>query len=157
MALLIALVVVGVLFLLHRLGFLRDLTLSWRLFWTVFLNVLLLFGLAAVAAKTWSIVVVLGHLDPRLLISPSRDPYIDIASTAVLALALYGVWRRHKWGAYLVLARLAFTVGVQVLVYHSLGWQLARSYTGAQNVAADLIGAAMWLLAFNRTWDQFGA
>jgi hypothetical protein len=155
MALLLAAVIVGLLILLHRAGFLPDFSLSWTLFWTVFLNILLALGVVTVLVKAWSIAVILGHLDSKLLISPSRDPLIDIGSTAALALALYGIWRRWKWAACLVLARLAFTIGVQVFVYHSLHWQLVRNYAGYQNVLADLIGAAMWLLAFNRTWAQF--
>ncbi len=155
MALLILVAILGVLFLLHSLGFLPNFALSWDLVWKIFLNILLVLGAIGLSAKIWSIVVVLGHLDTGLLISPSRDPPIDITSTAVLALALYGIWRRRKWGAYLVFARLAFTIGVQIFVYHSLEWQLIRNYTGLENVSADLLGAAMWLLAFNRTWAHF--
>lgn len=155
MALLVALAIVGVLVLLRRLGFWPDVPPSWNLFWRIFLNVLWVLGVAAVVAKAWSIAVVAGHLDPRLLVSPSRDPFIDGISTAFLALALYGVWERRKWGAYLIFVRLVLTICIQVFVYHSLQWHLVRHYTGAQNLAADFVGVAMWLLAFNRTWDMF--
>jgi hypothetical protein len=100
-------------------------------------------------------VVVLAHLPARLLVSPSRDPALDILSTVVLAVALVGIWRRKKWGAYLVLARLAFTIGLQVFVYRSLGWHLAQNYSGLDNVLADFSGAAMWLVAFAGAWRDF--
>lgn len=109
-------------------------------------------GVLGLLSKLWNIVVVLAHLNARLLISPSRDPLIDMLSSAGLALALYGVWRRRKWGAYLIFVRLAFTIVVQVFIYHSLNWRLTRGYTGRENVWADAMGAAMWLLAFWRTW-----
>jgi hypothetical protein len=155
MALLILGAIIGGLFLFHRFGFLPKLALSWNLVWRIFLDILLVLGVLGLTAKIWSIVVVLGQLNAKLLVSPSRDPLIDIVSTGALALALYGIWRRRKWGAYLVFLRLAFTIGVQVFIYHSLGWHLARNYTGAENVYADLSGAVMWLLAFNRNWVHF--
>ena len=155
MALLTLGVIVAGLFCLHRFGFLPNLSLSWNLSWRIFLNILLVLGALGLVSKIWSIIVVVGHLDTKLLVSPSRDPFIDIASTIVLAFALYGVWRRRIWAVYLIFARLAFTIGVQVFVYHSLGWHLTRNYTGAENVYADLSGAVMWLLAFNRNWTYF--
>jgi hypothetical protein len=155
MALLILGLIVGGLFVLCRFRILPNLSLSWGLIWTIFLNILLVLGALGFVSKAWSIVVVLGHLNAKFLVSPSRDPVIDIASAAVLALALFGVWQRRKWGAYLIFIRLAFTIGVQVLVYHSLGWHLARNYTGADNVYADISGAVMWFLAFNRNWKHF--
>ncbi|HEY6516077.1 MAG TPA: hypothetical protein VIY50_08030 [Steroidobacteraceae bacterium] len=156
MALLLLGVIVGGVFLFHRLGLWQHFSLSWDLAWRIFLNILLVLGVLGLISKVWSIAVVLGHFNAALLISPSRDPGIDIASTAVLALALYGVWRRWKWGAYLIFVRLAFTIGVQVLVYHSYGWHLVRNYSGAENLYGDLSGAVMWLLAFNRNWAYFG-
>ena len=108
-----------------------------------------------VVVKTWSVVVVLAQLPPRWLVSPSANPVIDVFSTAVLVLALYGVWRWRKWGAYLVLLRLAFTVAVQVFVYRSLHWQLFRNYTGMENVLADCWGAFMWIIAFTLEWRRF--
>jgi hypothetical protein len=50
---------------------------------------------------------------------------------------------------------LAFTIFVQIFVYQSLSWQLVANYTGLDNVLSDIFGAAMWLLAFNRTWNDF--
>lgn len=108
-----------------------------------------------IIVKTFSFVVVLAHFPHRWLISPSSNPAIDLASTAVLTLALYGIWRWKKWGAYLVLLRLAFTIAIQVFVYRSLHWQLFRHYTGTQNVVADVSGAVMWILAFSLTWKHF--
>jgi hypothetical protein len=87
--------------------------------------------------------------------SSTSDISTAAGSTIALALAIYGIWRRRKWGVYLVLARLAFTIGVQVLVYQLLHWKLVSNYTGLENVLSDLIGVAMWLLAFSRTWRQF--
>jgi hypothetical protein len=155
MALLITVLIIAVAFALRGVGVLATFQFSSRLFWNLFLNVLLALGVLAVVIKAWSIVVVLGHLNPKLLISPSQDPIIDIVSTTALALGLYGIWRRRKWGGYLVLARLAFTIGVQIFIYHSLDWQLFRNYSGIDNVLADVSGAIMWLLAFNRTWPDF--
>jgi hypothetical protein len=74
--------------------------------------------------------VVLAGLNSRSLISPSREPTIDIVSCLLLAAALYGIWRLKKWGAYLVLLRLGYTIVVQVVVYQSLSWQLIGSYSG---------------------------
>jgi len=108
-----------------------------------------------VVLKTWSIVVVVAHLPTCWLVSPSATPIIAVVSTATLALALYGVWRWRKCGAYLVLLRLAFTVGVQVFVYRSLHWQLFRNYTGMENVIADWWGAFMWIIACSLTWKHF--
>lgn len=122
---------------------------------TLFLDILLLLGLLGVLSKTWSIVVVVGHLSSSLLVSPSQNPLIDTVSTVALALALYGIWPGRKGGAYLVLARLAFTIAVQVFIYQSFSWQLFRNYTGEENAVADLIGGAMWLLAFSQTWRSF--
>jgi hypothetical protein len=154
MALLALGVIVGGLFLLQRFGVLPNFSLSWDLAWRTFLNILLVLGIFGLVSKIWSIVVVLGRFDAKL-ISPSRDPLVDIASTALLALALYGVSRRRRWGAYLILARLVFTIAVQVFVYRSVGWRLVGNYTGLENVFADLSGAMMWLVAFNRNWAAF--
>jgi hypothetical protein len=155
MALLITVLIISVLFLLAAVGVLPTFRFSSNLFWNLFLDVLLVLGALAVVLKAWSIVVVLDHLDPKLLISPSRDPIIDTVSTTALALALCGIWGGRKWGAYLVLARLAFTIGVQIFIYHSLDWQLVRNYSGLDNVLADVVGMTMWVLAFNRTWADF--
>jgi hypothetical protein len=155
MAILILIGVVCVLFLLHRLGFLLRFPLSWDLVRRIFLYILLLLGLLGFLSKAWSIVVSLEHLPPRWLISPSGNPIIDIVSTVTLGIALYGIWRWKKWGAYLVLVRLAFTIAIQLFVYRSLSWRLFHNYTGRENVFADLSGAVMWIIAFSLTWKHF--
>lgn len=155
MAIVFLAVVVSSLVILHRLGFLPGFDFSWDLVGRIFIYILLLLGMLTVVVKTWSVVVVLAQLPPRWLASPSANPVIDIFSTAVLVLALYGVWRWRKWGAYLILLRLAFTVAVQVFVYRSLHWQLFRNYTGMENVLADFWGAFMWIIAFTLAWRRF--
>lgn len=156
MAIILLALIVGSLVTLHRLGVLQRFNFSWDLVWRIFIRILLWLGVLTVAVKTWSIVVVLGHLPRRWMLSPSANPPIDILSTAVLALALYGIWRWRKWGAYLVLLRIAFTVVVQVFLYRSLQWHLFRNYTGSENVLADFSGAVMWIVAFCLTWKHFG-
>jgi hypothetical protein len=69
--------------------------------------------------------------------------------------ALFGILPLRKWGAYLVLIRLAFTIIVQVFVYHSLGMPLIGNYNGTQNILGDVLGAALWLWAFCRQWSYF--
>jgi predicted ferric reductase len=98
MAIVILAIVVFSLAILHSLGVLPRFVFSWDLVWRIFIYILLLLGVLTVMVKTWSIVVVLAHLPQRWLVSPSADPVIDIVSTVVLALALYGVWRWKKWG-----------------------------------------------------------
>ncbi len=147
--------VVGGLAILHRIGLLKNLSFSWDLIWRLFLYILLALGVIGFLTKIWSISVIIAHLPSRWLISPSRDPLIDLVSTVMLGIALYGIWRRKKWGAYLVFVRLAFTIAVQVFVYQSLSWQLIGDYTGLENISADLVGALMWLLAFALTWGHF--
>jgi len=120
-----------------------------------FLNVLVVLGVIGLLTKLWSIVVIMAHLNSRLLISPSRDPLIDISSSVLLALALFGIWHLRKWGAYLVLIRLAYTVIVQLFLYHSLAMPLIGNYNGTQNVLGDVLGAALWLWAFSRKWSYF--
>jgi hypothetical protein len=86
-----------------------------------------------------------------------------ISSTALLAAALLGIWRWRKWGAYLIFVRLAYSMVVQIFVYHSLGWQLISlypgtgygTYTGLFNIVADLLGVVTWFLAFYFTWPYF--
>ncbi len=123
--------------------------------WRIFVYILLGLGVLGVLAKSWSIVVILAHLPTNWLISPSQNPFLDIISTVVYAAALYGIWRWKKWGAYLIFVRLAFTMSLQIFVYHSLGWQLAVGYTGTENLLADLSGAGLWLVAFLFTWKHF--
>lgn len=150
--------VVSSLVILHRLGFLPGFVFSWDLVGRIYIYILLLLGMLTVEVKTWSVVVVLAQLPPRWLVSPSANPVIDVFSTAVLVLALYGFGdggNGWKWGAYLVLLRLAFTVAVQVFVYRSLHWQLFRNYTGIENVLADFWGAFMWIIAFTLAWRRF--
>ena len=120
-----------------------------------FIDVLLIIGVIGLLTKVWSIAVVLAHLNRNLMISPSRDPLVDLSSSALLALALFGIWRLRKWGAYLVILRLAYTILVQLLLYQSLGWGLIGSYNGAQNIIGDLLGAGLWLWAFSRKWSSF--
>ena len=151
----IVVAILGGAFVLQRIGLLPNVSLTRELVWTLFLDVLLLLGLLGLLSKAWSIAVVVGNLNTSLLVSPSQNPVIDTVSTVALGCALYGIWRRRKWGAYLVLARLVFTIAVQLVVYQSLGWQLFRGYSGTENVVADLIGGAMWLLAFSQTWSWF--
>jgi hypothetical protein len=90
-----------------------------------------------------------------LHISPSRDPALDITSSVMLAVALFGIWRWRKWGAYLIFVRLAFTIIVQLFIYHSLNWQLIGNYTGIENVIGDLLGVVLWFWAFSRKWSYF--
>ncbi len=121
----------------------------------LFLDLLLLFGVIGLATKLGSIVIVLAHLNTHLLISPSSNPAIDIPSSVMLAVALLGIWRWKKWGAYLIFARLAFTIIVQLFIYHSLSWQLIGNYTGIENVIGDLLGVVLWFWAFSRKWSYF--
>lgn len=155
MAIVLLAIVVGLLMVLHKIGLLPRLVFSWDLVWRIFIFVLLLLGVLTVIVKTWSIVVVMAHLPQRWLVSPSASPAIDIVSTGVLAAALYGIWRWKKWGAYLVLLRLAFTAGVQIFVYRSYHRRLFRNYNGTENLFADLSGAIMWIIAFCLTWKHF--
>jgi hypothetical protein len=155
MAIVLLAIVVCSLLILHRLGVVPGFVFSWDLVWRIFIYILLLLGVLTVLVKTWSVVVVLARLPPRWLVSPSANPVIDVLSIAVLALALYGVWRWRKWGAWLILLRLAFTVTVQVFVYRSLHWQLFRNYTGVENLFADFSGAVVWIIAFTLTWKHF--
>ncbi len=120
-----------------------------------FLGVLLIFGVIGLATKIWSIIIVLAHLNTHLLISPSRDPALDITSSVMLAVALFGIWRWRKWGAYLIFVRLAFTIIVQLFICHSLNWQLIGNYTGIENVIGDLLGVVLWFWAFSRKWSYF--
>jgi hypothetical protein len=119
------------------------------------IDVLLVLGGIGLLTKLWSVFVLEAGLSSRLLISPSRDPIIDIISCLLLAAALYGIWRLKKWGAYLVLLRLAYTIVVQVLVYQSLSWQLIGSYNGISNLLGDVLGAVLWVWAFSRKWSFF--
>lgn len=155
MAVVILAIVVCFLVILKRLGLMPHFVFSWDLVWRIFVYILLLLGALTVAVKSWSIVVVVARLPRRWLVSPSANPIIDVVSTAALAVALYGIWKWKKWGAYLVLLRLAFTVALQIFVYRSLHWQLFRNYTGMENVLADLWGAVMWIIAFCLTWKHF--
>lgn len=155
MAIVLLAIVVCSLLILHKIGLMPRFAFSWDLVWRIFIYILLLLGILTVIVKTWSIVVVLAHLPKRWLVSPSANPILDIVSTAVLAIALYGIWRWRKWGAYLILLRLAFTAAVQILVYRSLHWQLYRGYTGTGNLFADFSGAFMWIIAFSLTWEHF--
>ncbi len=154
-SLLILIFILAVLFVLHSLGILRNFSFSWDFVGRLWLYILLGFGILTLLVKTWSIVVILTHLPANLLISPSQNPAIDIFSTVILAIGLYGIWRWKKWGAYLVLLRLAFTIIVQVFVYHSLNWQLIADYTGKDNLFADVSGAITWVIAFSLTWGHF--
>ncbi|MGA8529162.1 MAG: hypothetical protein WB622_05565 [Acidobacteriaceae bacterium] len=122
MAIVLLAVVVGSLVILRRLGLMPRFVFSWDLVWRIFVYILLLLGVLTVIVKTWSIVVVLAHLPHRWLVSPSANPVIDAVSTAILAIAHYGVWRWRKWGAFLVLLHIALTVVVQAFVYRSLHW-----------------------------------
>lgn len=155
MALILVVVVVGVMWLLGVAGVLPRFVWSRDRVGTIFLNILLLLGVLTVLVKAWSIVVIVGHLPSRYLVSPSQNPLLDAAETLILAIALWGIWKRRKWGAYLVLARLVLTMVVQVYVYRSLHWQLFHRYTGSMNVAADAWGMVMWIIAFAMTWNQF--
>ncbi len=129
----------------------------------VLLTILLIFGVIGLLAKIWSIIVVLANLNMSWMISPSQNPLIDTVSTLILAVALYGIWQWKKWGAYLIFGRLAYTMFVQLFVYHSLGWQLISlypgtgygTYTGLFNIGTDIFAVFMWLLAFSRKWTYF--
>lgn len=155
MAILLLVAVVCSLVVLHKLGLMPNFVFSWDLVWRIFIYILILLGVLTLVVKTWSIVVVLMHLPQRWLVSPSANPAVDGVSTAVLAIALYGIWRWRKWGAYLVLLRIAFTVTVQVFVYRSLKWRLFHNYSGTKNLIADFSGALMWIIAFSLTWKHF--
>jgi hypothetical protein len=152
---LILIVVVVALLIFQRFGLIARFPLSWNLVCRIFIYILLILGALGFLAKVWSIIVVLAHLNPAWLVSPSGDPLIDIVSTITYALALWGIWRWKKWGAYLIFVRLAFTMAVQIFVYHSLGWHLAAGYTGLDNLYADLMGGATWLLGLFFTWKYF--
>ena len=155
MAILILAVVIGSLAALHEFGILERVPLSWDLVCRMFLYILLLLGVLAVVLKSWSIIVILAHLPRQWLVSPSGNPALDVISTALLALALYGIWRWRKWGAYLVLIRLALTIAIQVFIYRSGSWHLFHGYTGRDNVLADVSGAMMWIVGFSLTWRHF--
>ncbi|MGH7141259.1 MAG: hypothetical protein ACREGH_01315 [Minisyncoccia bacterium] len=116
---------------------------------------MLALGVLGVLAKAWSIIVILAHLSPALLISPSQNFSLDIVSTIVYAVALWGIWRFKKWGAALVFVRLAFTIFLQLFIYHSLSWHLAAGYTGLDNLYADISGGLTWLIAFVWLWKYF--
>ncbi len=156
MALLVLLLIVAGLFVLQRFGSFRDYRITWDMTGRLFLNILTAFGVLTVVMKLWSVGVVAFHLDSRLMLSPTRYPPVDIASSVVLALGLIGVWRRRKWAAWVVIARLVFTIGLQLFIYRSLGWDLFRGYTGEDNALADIVGLLMWALAFAFTWKHFG-
>jgi hypothetical protein len=147
--------IVTALFIFRRIGLFPNVPLTWDLVWRIFLRILIAFGVLGVIAKVWSLVVVRGHLNTAWLVSPSQNPLIDGISTVIYAVALVGVWRWRKWGAYLIFVRLGLTVFVQVFIYQSLGWQLAAGYTGLDNLYADLSGALTWLLAFFFNWIHF--
>ncbi len=147
--------VMAALFILKRLGFLPRLIFSWDLTGRILIYILLAWGILGVISKTWSIIVVLAHLPSAWLVSPSANPVIDIISTIAYVAALYGIYRWTKWGAYLIFVRLAFTMVIQVFVYHSLGWQLVGNYTGLDNLLADLSGGVTWLIAFALPWKRF--
>jgi hypothetical protein len=148
-------VIMGALFFAKRMGLAPRLILSWDLAWQILIYILLAFGVLGFLAKAWSIAVVLAHLPSTWLVSPSGDPGIDIVSTGMYGIALYGVFRWKKWGAYLIFVRLAFTICMQLFLYHSASWNLVAGYTGADNLFADLSGAFTWLLAFVLAWKRF--
>jgi hypothetical protein len=54
----------------------------------LFIDVLLVLGVIGLFSKLWSVFVVEAGLNSRLLISPSREPIIDIISCLLLAAAL---------------------------------------------------------------------
>ncbi|HWE46747.1 MAG TPA: hypothetical protein VG407_12040 [Caulobacteraceae bacterium] len=156
MALPILALVVFCLFVLQRFGVLREHRLSWDLTWRIFLNILTTLGVVTVLVKLWSVAIVTYHLDNRILAAPTTDPPAAIASAVVLALGLIGVWRRRKWGAYVVLGRLVLVVALQAYAYRSLGWDLFRGWNGAENVTANLVSLMLWTWAFACTWKHFG-
>ena len=104
----------------------------------------------------WSVGVVAFHLEDRAIFAPLRFAPLAILSSIVLALGLIGVWRRRKWGAWLVLAQMAFTAAVQVFTYRALGWDMFRGYAGWMNVSGEVASLAMWALALLWTWKHFG-
>jgi len=154
-ALLLLCVILILLFGLQRIGIGVKRQISWRMAGSIFLYILLALGVLGVIAKAWSIAVILLHLNPAWLVSPSQNPVLDILSTVIYAIALYGIWRRRKWGAYLIFVRLALTIFLQVYVYHSLHWQMTAGYTGLDNLYADFSGGATWLIAFYWMWAYF--
>ena len=120
----------------------------------IFLYFMIIFGVVTVLVKVFS-VIALASKHSNLIISPSGSPAIDLFSTALLVVALIGIWKWKKWGAYLVFIRLAFTMIVQFFIYQSLGLSLIAGYNGTFNFIADVAGAGLWVLALYRKWSYF--
>lgn len=112
------------------------------------------FGVITIIAKVFSVIALVSR-HGNLIISPSGFPAIDLFSTALLVVALIGIWKWKKWGAYLVFIRLAFTMIVQFFIYQSLGAILIAGYNGTLNFLADIVGAGLWALALYRKWPYF--
>jgi len=120
----------------------------------IYLTVVIAFEILTVIVKVFSdAALVTGKT--ALEISPSGSVPIDLAESAVLVVAIIGLLEWKKWGFYLILARLAVTILVQLFVYHSLGQQLIGGYDGTLNVIFDFVGAANISLAVYRKWSYF--
>jgi hypothetical protein len=129
---------------------------TWDLTGRTLLDILTTLGALTAAVTFWSIGVVAFHLQDRTFFEPIRFAPLAILSSIVLALGLIGVWRRRKWGAWLVLAQLAFTAATQTFTYRALGWDMFRGLTGWVNVTGDVASLVLWVLALLWTWKHFG-
>ena len=130
--------------------------ITWDITGQLFLNILTTLAVLTLAVTLWSVGVVAFHLQDRAIFAPMRFAPVAILSSIILALGLIGVWRRRKWGAWLVLAQLAFTAAMQVFTYRALGWDMFRGFTGWMNVSGDVASLVLWVLALLWTWKHFG-